>query len=339
MRLTTLAFAYLGMLLSLGAAVLGCRRGAVVFARPNVTDATTSDNPGALSPRMEASRVPHDAGSGAADSPESRSPREQAIVDLIRAADTDLTEPFESSRPDAVDKYSKLAALGLAREHAGRFHTAAQAVADALARIGSPATADALRTWFGNRRAIMAHRIEAFVAYIHAWNISSTAPVSSLQLILDEDSWTSVVVGNCYPQLPIGGFGVECSARAAALAGLLRNGSQEARDMLSRIATDKTRSGPNPRTLAALTCPPDGHRDEFVAEALASERLIALALLHDVAMLRAVAADPSEPAFLRKWVQLILKGEPYWKRPKHERIHDDGPDPGYAAPCKPKWIN
>lgn len=333
MRRTTPLLVHLAVLL-LGAAMPGCRRDEVVLARPHFTNSTTNGHG-----LPDASPVPEDAGSDALDSLSLRSPREEAIADLIRAADTDLSEPFESSEQDATERYSKLAALGLEREQPGRFDTAAQAVANALAKIGSQATADALRRWFGNDRAAMAHRMAAFVAYIHVWNISSTAPVSSLQLILDDDSWSSLIVGNCHSQLPIGGFGVQCSARAAALAALSRNGSPEARDVLVRFAADKTRTGPNAKTLAALTCPRDGHRDEFVAKALASERLIALALLHDETMLRTVVANPAEPAFLRQWVQLILKGEPYWKRPKHERIHDDGPDPSYSAPCKIKWMN
>lgn len=266
------------------------------------------------------------------------SPREQAIADLIRAADTDLMQPINSETPAALARYSELAARAANREHPVQLSSTAATVAEALMRLDTTATVNALIRWIGNKTALPAHRYDALSQFRATATVATSCLVSLYREILAEEVWASAVFGEWRTGLPIGAFGVQCSGHCLALSALSRIDTPDARTLVREFAKDRSRSGPNPNTLAALTCPPDSHRDEFVAQALASERLIALALLQDKKLLKIVAADPTEPHFLRKWVNMILSGTSYWKRPKNV-IHDDGPKPAYAAPCKERWYN
>ena len=269
-------------------------------------------------------------------------PREQAWRDLIIAADSDMHRPIDASVEDggvAAKQYAKIAAVARGREAPANPSSAVEQVAYALATAESGDTLAAVSRWILNRQAERKHRTLALANLQMSPNVHSPTLLDMYSAILSEELWGSVVIDPIgRTGLPIGAFWVQRSGYCVALGALSQMDRPETRAVIERIANDKSRTGPNPRTLAVLTCDDGEKRDEFVAQGLASERLIALALLQDKDLLMTVAADPTEPQFLRKWVKMILSGTSYWKRPKSV-IHDDGPNPDYAAPCKERWNN
>jgi hypothetical protein len=95
---------------------------------------------------------------------------------------------------------------------------------------------------------------------------------------------------------------------ALAIAAVLPGSGGQA--LLRRIAEDRERSAPNPRTLAALTCPAKRVRIELEAQAIASLRIMAISLLRDAALFRRIMADSREPALVRHWASRMAKGPP-----------------------------
>lgn len=91
---------------------------------------------------------------------------------------------------------------------------------------------------------------------------------------------------------------------AAALPG------DDGRALLRRIAEDRKASAPNPRTLAALSCPRGTMRVEQEARAIASLRIMSLSILDDPALLRKVGDDPTEHSLVRYWSRRMAQGRP-----------------------------
>jgi len=100
----------------------------------------------------------------------------------------------------------------------------------------------------------------------------------------------------------------------ALLSSLLAINSEEARAELRRVATNPALTAPNPLTLTALGCPKGNPRDDSLAQALASERWLALVLLGERALLQTAASEADAPPFFKKWLTIVLNAQPYWTR-------------------------
>lgn len=101
-----------------------------------------------------------------------------------------------------------------------------------------------------------------------------------------------------------------CSAvsgvKVLALRVAGKSAGREGVALVREIAEDRARSEPDPRTLAAIQADDEGTRqDPDLSRAVASLRLMALAVLDDRALIHAAATDPSEPELIRRWARLM----------------------------------
>ena len=165
--------------------------------------------------------------------------------------------------------------------------------------------------------------------------------LEAAQRVLARDAMAAEVV----TAAPVGLLGKAmgaASARASSHALALRVAAAIAdgpsRAWLRALATDRSRSAPVQATQDHLRgCGgPRYHPDE--AEALSSVRVLALGLLEDRDLLRAVAADSSDDAFVRRWAgEMLRAGDPAQPhRPFPKRVKDNGDDdaPSVAfSPC------
>jgi hypothetical protein len=91
------------------------------------------------------------------------------------------------------------------------------------------------------------------------------------------------------------GIRVTRSAYAHALRVAMLLPGSEGRDLVRRLAIDRSASAPDPGVLAALVCPPGELQVDIEARGLASLRIMALDALDDRALMARIRDDPTEP--------------------------------------------
>lgn len=101
------------------------------------------------------------------------------------------------------------------------------------------------------------------------------------------------------------------SVKVLALRVAWKSAGREGIALVREVAEDRARSEPDPLTLAALEAHDEGKRqDPDLSRAVASLRLMALAVLDDRALIHAAATDPSEPELIRRWARLMDRPGP-----------------------------
>jgi hypothetical protein len=178
-------------------------------------------------------------------------------------------------------------------------------VAEVLARTRDTRGLEALRRWV-TRSNIPPDERRAIV--LSLLRVPGPA-LRSLPRSLLELGEASAHVGAPYPLGALNdamGARGQTSLRALALALAHAIGDDQARSFLRNIAEDRTRSLPRPDVLAQIRCPEGWTLDRSEAEALASDRLIALSLIGDRSLFERAAHSPSEPLLVRTWSRAML---------------------------------
>ena len=115
------------------------------------------------------------------------------------------------------------------------------------------------------------------------------------------------------------------SVHGAALSLAAAIADAPARELLRTVAADASLPSPDPRTLDALRCTKrpgwEGAKTRDEAAALASPRFLALALLGDDVLTRAVAVDPAAPALLRDFARRMSSLPPMPPMPNVDPVH------------------
>jgi hypothetical protein len=321
---------------------------------PAVPSPNASAAPALAAPssRATAEPVPKASASSAGSAP--------ATEDLelfLEAADTDVEAPYPRDDKASRKLYGE-AASRLIGEQAAQWDPPASSVAFALARTSDPRGPAALAAWAARPSTLRWHRLIA----LHEMGQRPRAEyLAAVKAILANDALASELsssqdLGLYSDAVGLRGMG---STWASALTVAAAIGSDEARAFVREVALDRTRSAPDPRTLAALVCdrsdkrgrcpeaesrPHDPmarycgqgrRRVEDEARALSSVRLIALAILGDIALAQAIANDATEPAFIRRWAGNLAKGRgPYAKKREREARESEREFELVNSPCR-----
>jgi hypothetical protein len=276
---------------------------------------------------------------------------------FLEAARTDIKAPYPREDQASADLYSE-AASRLIGEQAVLWDPPAWSVAFTLSRTSDPRGPAALAAWAARPSTLRLHRLIA----LYEMELHPQAEyLAAVKAILANDA----VASELSITLPLGlysdavGLRAMRSTWASALTVAAAIGSDEARAFVREVALDRTRSAPDPRTLAALVCdrsdkrgrcpeaesrPHDPmarycgqgrRRVEDEARALSSVRLIALAILGDIALAQAIANDATEPAFIRRWAGNLAKGRgPYAKKREREARESEREFELVNSPCR-----
>ncbi|MDQ2644136.1 MAG: hypothetical protein M3020_09995 [Myxococcota bacterium] len=209
-----------------------------------------------------------------------------------------------------------------------------RAVAEGLAALKTPGALAALARWAANPRAALHNRVYAFLELSKLDGFDLEPYLPAFEAVLLEPDFGSIVVnvtglrGALAKQLI--SYYDNCTAQCEALRLLRERGGERGLALVRRIAEDRSRSEPNAAAIASFDC--GSGMDREVAQALTSERLLALSVLDDPELLARVAADPTEPPLIRRWSRRMLKGPPYPLHPQGVVMGEPGLED--AAPCR-----
>lgn len=226
------------------------------------------------------------------------------LAPFLEAARSDLARPYPA---DAKERYAE-AARALRDTEEETDWESAQIVADALGRSSDPRAIPALAAWAGAKETANEHRIAAL--YVMRSEPRAEYLEAVLAILASEDLAAAITITDSGAYCEALEVGAKVSLHALALEVALAIPTPAARALLLRVAQDRAASAPNARTLAALGCEAGQKRIEDEAQAVASLRLMALSLLEDKALLRAIAKDPSEPPLVRRWAGRMARGKP-----------------------------
>jgi hypothetical protein len=256
-------------------------------------------------PRGASATPPSALDAGVAEAGAAEDPRAAGIAVFYEAARSNLERPFPAGRPGADDFYYQAGLVIGAQVTLGM--PAAWNVALVLGVEDDPRAREALVAWAAmpGARPFLTYVVQGMAAH------PDEAYLATVRAILDDPSLAGELSGGMALGPSFGGAlrrlaRVSLYAQTLDLAAALPGGA--GRDLVARIAADHTGDVPNPKTLAAYTCPKGEVRVEGEARALASVRLMALAALEDREKWREVASDASETAFIRSWAGRMARG-------------------------------
>jgi hypothetical protein len=229
---------------------------------------------------------------------------------FLEAAQTNLERPYPASLDDSRERYAR-AAQGL--EPGPEFFLSTEPrlpsrriVMLVLARSNDTRAARALMEWTV-KPVTPLPEVHELLTMMSGY--PRTGYLETVKAILaNQDLARHIVLTSEGELSQVMWMSLQVSLHVTALELAVRLPGDEGRALVRSIALDRAASGSNPLTLAALTCPRGWVRVEAEAQALASLRVMALSVLADRALMRAVAADPREPPLVRQWAQKMSVG-------------------------------
>jgi len=307
-------------LLGLSGLVCGCRA-------PAPADSGSRQETATISPAGDAGDA------GAAAEADAGAPPSQAdpLEVFLEAARTDVERPYPVySREE--DPYYALARVLLVGQKLPA-PSAPTVITEVLATSADPRALPALLSWVPSSR-FATEALEQMSVHPRLEYLATIEAILAREDVTQRFFW-----GACGAFCEVLGLAAKRSAHVLALQLAAVLPGPEGRALLRRVATDRAASAPNPRTLAALVCNLGRTRIEPEARALASQRIMALSILGDRALMRRIARDPSEPSLVRTWAQRMALGKPEhfgWRTTRALERGDEGDGPNSelaASPC------